>query len=363
MFKFIKWSILATFLLVILTTGTLFILHKFYFNETATYISKIVEKKTGINIKFKEARGDLFKGQLTLKDFSLKSTHPISEFNFECSGGELSTNLNLAELFTLKKINIEKINISSFKGNINKAVKEEKVANKEKLNTNPKSTEIKEFKDLIISNINIKNSHLKYSENNHLQHNIDIKKLSSPRVRGDYIVYDLLFNSDMDVEIDNFPVIITVNNISSNEKEINWTLKDIPLDMVPVFFRVPILEGKKSGIIVAKIHEKREGKTINSKWDMTLKGINLRLAGGLIPTFNLGSFLSPLKKILSIDESINFYFSVTLDEKQYHKAIEGDANEFKEIISHKIQDKLIEKIITQNSLNIPFLDQLTKPQD
>lgn len=292
-----------------------------FFEQTLNFITKRITQKTGINIDFSSAKGNIFTGNIQFSDLKVKRLQADKD-KFDFVVGKAQVDIDMLSLILGNK-KFEHILVSDVKGKITQKTKTEqadrKATNKRKYK--PKSS-------FVINDLKFSNIDLSIAKEGKEPVNVVLEKVESSPFRSHYAVFDIFFRSNVNAKIDGHVVNITTSGTDIGRKT-RWNIDNLPVQTVSRYIdKAPLnwfTEGTVSIDMVDTWQKTAKLPDIYMDWDFKMHDIRMEAPeGGGLANKIIGAPMA--KYVNSKDGDVDLNFSFVMNEGQFGGVYSLDAS-------------------------------------
>lgn len=250
----------AFLVLFIVTLIAVLLVNLLFFEVTARGVMDILHERTGVEIKFEKAEGNLFSGTTTLHGVTIRRMHHKTS-TFDLRADVVDLDLDMTSLLTFRP-RIESLKLKGVKGKFHRKAKVWR--------TKPrKAFTVEEFSLEDIA-LNITDSS---REGPPFDVTLTVKKFHTAPFRSKLAIFDILFHSSGSGALNGSPMVVETEE-TGNITTCRWRLDDFPLELAAAYIRGPFKYISRARIDI-DIHGKRDkGGYIDTDWSMWLREID-----------------------------------------------------------------------------------------
>lgn len=296
---------------LVVTVAGVCLLNFVFFESSLRWGLGRIAKRSGIEIQFASASGNVFSGHLTLKGVTAqRDGDAVSNFNLRAE--ELAVELSVFKLFS-RTAPVEKVHLSGLKGDFHRVKTPERL----------KLRKHYEVRHLRLENIDV--AVRDSSRPKEARFVVKIDELDSQPLRSRFAVFDLLFRSNASGKIAGQPFAIRTRKTESG-RETHWEANGLPVAFVAHHLGGPF-DWLAGGTVDVRVEDKwsiAQNARIDMKWSFVLKQLSVNPPGdtsapGRLLAAAVGKYLQEHAERLEVN------FSFTLDERQFEGAASADA--------------------------------------
>ena len=333
--KKVSWlrrlSITVTTLFII-TLVLALVINFFLFETTARIVLDQVKTRTGIEVTFDSAKGNIFTGTVEMTGVKLKrEKHQNSLFDLQVE--EMSLDMDMTALITFKAV-MEELKVTGLKGTFQRVGKVKRMKPR-------KSFVIETF---IMEDIDVQFSDTTRGEKP-ITASVKVKKIQSAPFRSQMSIFDLLFNSTCNGTLEETSSFAVEKRESPEDRESRWTLNDLPLALLGEYVGGPLKLISEGSIFIEVKNRWHTGEKpgIKMDWHLVIRdikaqvpdeypntGIKRRMADGVVEYINdhLRGF--------------SFRFSLDIKEETFKNLVSFEGTGFQEALRKQLTAKLVD---------------------
>ncbi|MDO5581520.1 MAG: hypothetical protein Q4G69_10305 [Planctomycetia bacterium] len=320
--KIAVWGSSICLLIFLVPIAVFIFANSFFVSSAARMLLVPIEKKTGYEIRFEKAKGDLFSGKIELDTVSVvRKDHLVSQVDLKIK--EVMVDISWSDLKE-KRLVFEKVDLDHITG------RWEQIAKPDKL---------KPRRDYLIHDLDLSDVQIDFEDRSNAIHPFDLKlRINSAQVhsmRSDWAIYDFLSRSNVLGTVNEIPF-----QIVSTSGENQCRMSDIPADGI-FAFTGNLLNYVDTGKLDVQIIQKPlpEGK-IDMEWSLLLRDYSVRIPDSGNSKIRIA--LIPLQVFMkekAKDLPLNFHFR--LEEKIFRYSSSEELMEnIRIMISEKLMDQM-----------------------
>jgi hypothetical protein len=216
-----------------------------FFESSLRWVLARVEKRSGIQIGFTSASGNLFSGELTLKGVTARR-QGHAESNFDLQAAELSLDMAMKRILN-RTTPIEKVLLSGLEGEFHRV-------------KTPQGLKLR--KHYRVDHLRLEAVEVAVRDNSRpkeTQFTVKIDELDSQPLRSRFAVFDVLFRSTASGEIAGRPFSIRTRKTESG-RETNWEAEGLPVALVAHHLGGPFDSLEGGTVDVLEYREQRSNR-------------------------------------------------------------------------------------------------------
>lgn len=337
-FKYIFYILSGLFFSSIIT---LYVANSFFFQPIMKNIFGRLSERTHIDMHYSSIQGNLFTGNFEIDKLRFtKRASDITDFDIEIDN--VIVKAPLLNAILSKKIQLLKI--EGINGQINLVRKVEK--DDENIIHTLKKQKIqnkKARKKFIVENLKVDAGKLILTKQNSQPLDITINKINVLAFRNEYMVFDLLFRTNIDLSINDHTLSIN-KKLVDDTYETNFILSDFPVNIIADYVdKVPFNLFQK-GTISIEINNKQkvQKKSVMTQWNINLSDVTAKVPDDM-PFVQKVIAKQIVNYINKNNDDKNVSFKLSLDEGQFQADASSDAKNLWNIISKNLLEQLILK--------------------
>lgn len=273
--KNIRWLRRVTVIFTVLFILTLIIalvINTFLFEQTTRLVLGKVKSRTGIDVTFDSARGNIFAGTVHMKGVGLKrEKHPKSHFDLKAK--EISLDMDMTALITFQRV-IEELRINGLRGTFRRVGKIKR---------------LKPRKPYVIKNLLLEDMDIMFSDSTRatgreepLVLSLKIDKMQSAPFRSRLSIFDILFRSTGSGKVEHRFFSIKKKELRTGEGgESLWTLDSLPVELVGAYIGGPfrLISGGGISLEVKNRWQIGGGPGMEMAVNLLIRDIKARIPG------------------------------------------------------------------------------------
>jgi hypothetical protein len=333
--KKVSWlrrlSITVTTLFII-TLVLALVINFFLFETTARIVLDQVKTRTGIEVAFDSAEGNIFTGTVQMTGVKLKrEKHQNSLFDLQVE--EMSLDMDMAALITFKA-EMEELKVTGLKGTFQRVGKVKRMKPR-------KSFVIEKF---IMEDIDVQFSDTTRGERP-VSAAVKVDKMQSAPFRSKMSIYDILFNSTAKGTLEETSSFAIEKKESPDAMRSQWTLSDLPLELIGEYVGGPLKLISEGSIFIEVQNQRHSGEKpgIKMDWHLVIRdikaqipeeypdtGIKRRMADRVVEYINDHS------------REFSFHFSLDIKEETFKNLVSFEGTGFQEALRKQLTAKLVD---------------------
>ena len=274
--------------LFIITLVLALVINFFLFETTARIVLDQVKTRTGIEVAFDSAKGNIFTGTVQMTGVKLKrEKHQNSLFDLQVE--KMSLDMDMTALITFKAV-MEELKVTGLKGTFQRVGKVKHLKPR-------KSFVIEKF---IMEDIDVQFSDTTRGEKP-VTAAVKVDKMQSAPFRSQMSIFDLLFNSTCSGTLEETSSFAIEKKESPEDKKSQWTLNDLPLALLGEYVGGPLKLISEGSIFIEVKNRWHTGEKpgIKMDWHLVIRdikaqvpdeypntGIKRRMADGVVEYIN-----------------------------------------------------------------------------
>ncbi|UQZ90274.1 hypothetical protein C4J81_14110 [Deltaproteobacteria bacterium Smac51] len=323
--------------ILLLLLAVVTIINLFFFAPFTRWTLGPLEKRAGISVDFREARGSLITGQFNFTGLTAARTGGL-ESGFRIGVDSVSLDISMIDLLK-RKVVFEELKVSGVEGSWERQSRNQKTLNPRR------AFHLNNFQ---LTGANISIGSPGAAQNDVVSLRLD--NLSAPSLRSDLLVFDLFFRSEISGAFNGRQFSIGSRTDQAGGRASYWRAEDIPLESVSQIIDGPLKWFKKGRLTVDINSSLQDGdNTALMVWNLKLSDIRLEAPEGSSLKTRLS--MTPLTALLNgRTEPLDLSFQLKLNPDDLKFAT---ASYLVNILKEALGDGLI------NSL-IGFKDKIVK---
>jgi hypothetical protein len=319
-------------ILFIITLVLALVIHFFLFEPCARIVLDQVKTRTGIEVAFDSAKGNIFTGTVQMTGVKLKrEEHQNSLFDLQVE--EMSLDMDMAALITFKAV-MEELKVKGLKGTFQRV---------------GKVKHLKPRKSFIIENFILEDIDVQFSDTTRgekpVTAAVKVDKMQSAPFRSRLSIFDLLFNSTCNGTLEETSSFAIEKKESPEDRESQWTLNDLPLALIGEYVGGPLKLISEGSIFIEVQNQRYTGEKpgIKMDWRLVIRdikaqvpdeypdtGIKRRMADGVVEYINDHS------------REFSFRFSLDIKEETFKDLVSFEGTGFQEALRKQLTAKLVD---------------------
>jgi hypothetical protein len=294
------------------------VINFFLFEPTARVVLDQVKTRTGIEVTFDSAKGNIFSGVVQMTEVKIKrENHLHSQFDLQAE--KIFLNMDMTAIINFKAV-IEDLKVTGMKGSFQRVGKVRR---------------LKPRKSFIIENFILEDVDIQFSDMTRGEEpvtaSVKITSMQSTPFRSQLSIYDIFFNSIVKGTLEE------TSSLAIEKKE--WTLDQLPLTLIGQFLGGPfrLISGGNVFIKVKNQWHDRGKSVINMDWHLVIRDIKAKVPEGYPDT---GIKRKMADRVVSyINEysrEFSFGFSLDIDEQTFKDLVSFEGTGFQEAIRKKM---------------------------
>jgi hypothetical protein len=333
--KKVSWlrrlSITVTTLFIISLVLAL-VINFFLFETTARIVLDQVKTRTGIQVAFDSATGNIFTGTVQMTGVKLKrEKHQNSLFDLQVE--EMSLDMDMTALITLKAV-MEELKVTGLQGTFQRVGKVKRMK--------PRKPFI--IKKFIMEDIDVQFSDTTRGEKP-VTAAVKVQKMQSAPFRSQLSIYDILFNSIAKGTLEEASSFAIEKKEAAESRESRWTLSELPLALIGRYVGGPLKLISEGSVFIAVENQRQTGEKpgIKMDWHLVIRdikaqvpeeypdtGIKRRMAERVVEYINDHS------------REFSFRFSLDIKEETFKNLVSFEGTGFQEALRKQLTAKLVD---------------------
>ena len=314
----VKWlrrlSIIFTAIFLV-TLALSLVVNFFLFEPTARVVLDQVKTRTGIDVTFASAKGNIFTGTVTLQGVKCKrENHETSRFDIQAK--EIDLDMDMIALLSWRTV-MEDLKITGLTGTF------------QRIGT---VKHLKPRKAFEIENFILEDCDLVFSDStrgkNAISIPVKIKKLQSTPFRSYWSIYDILFNSTGSGTLGEQSDFTIYKKESPEGKETWWTFNDLPLETLAAYVGGPFNLISEGGVFLEMQNQRVSGEkpAMLMNFHLAVREVKARVPESYPESGmrrNMAERLVTFINEHSQDMSFNFSFQISEATLKFAVSLEG----------------------------------------
>ncbi|NSX53248.1 hypothetical protein [Parasulfitobacter algicola] len=228
-----------------------------------------IEKRTDYEIEYTGASGDIFTGQLTIRDLEIRDRTGLRDTGLMMGFAEnLEIDVNMWTLLS-RDVVIEKLVLNDAVGTIVLPPKREKQnTDRSQRDGEPRRKRGFTVNDLAFSDISIIAIGADQKS-----HSLQIAQATSQPFRSHMAVFDLFLRSNLDANVNDVPLVVRTTVLSEYGRRTEWRFDDVPVTTAASFVDRAPFTWLNGGTISAHVQDEWDltDDYIDMDWQLDLK--------------------------------------------------------------------------------------------
>lgn len=305
----------ALFLIIIVF---LLAVNTLLFEPTAQFVISKIEGKTGIEISYASARGDVFSGEVEFSGLHVQR-QGHEKLDFDITAQKIGLNINVFSLLSTP-ITIDELTIDGVSGDLI-----DKRIQKEPSETKTPNEKLKAKKSFIIRDLEINDVTLDVRKNDNEPLVLAIEKIHSAPFRSQYAVFDTFFRSNIEARLNNHKVTISTEEVRDG-RSTKWHLDNFPVNLIKTYVNKAPFSWFESGNIDVLVEDKWQYGTnaeIEMDWSLQLKDVLVKAPEDASVFSKAAAF--PIVSYINKRGDVDLNFALLMNEKQFESTASLDA--------------------------------------
>jgi hypothetical protein len=319
-------------ILFIITLVLALVIHFFLFEPCARLVLDQVKTRTGIEVVFDSAKGNIFNGTIQMKGVKLKrEKHQNSLFDLHAE--ELSLDMDMAALITFKAV-MEELKVKGLKGAFQRVGKVKR---------------LKPRKSFIIENFILEDIDVQFSDATRgekpVTAAVKVDKMQSAPFRSQLSIYDILFNSTTKGTLEEMSSFAIEKKESSETNESGWTFNDLPLALIGEYVGGPLKLISEGSVFIEVQNQRHTGEKpgIKMDWHLVTRDIKARVPEEY-PDTGIKRRMADrvVEYINEHSREFSFRFSLDINEETFKDLVSFEGTGFQEALRKQLTAKLVD---------------------
>lgn len=333
--KKVSWlrrlSITVTALFII-TLVLALVINFFLFETTARIVLDQVKTRTGIQVAFDSAKGNIFTGTVQMTGVKLKrEKHQNSLFDLHVE--EMSLDMDMTALITFKAV-MEELKVTGLKGTFQRVGKVRRM---------------KPRKSFIIENFILEDIDVQFSDTSRgekaITASVKVDKMQSAPFRSQMSIYDILFNSTAKGTLEKTSFFAIEKKESKDAGKSRWTLNELPLELLGEYIGGPLKLISEGSVFIEVQNQwqEREKPGIKMDWHLVIRDIKAQVPDEYPDTGMKRRMADRVVEYIN-DHSREFSFRFNLDikEETFKDLVSFEGTGFQEALRKQLTAKLVD---------------------
>jgi hypothetical protein len=312
-----------------ITVTTLFIIT---LEPCARIVLDQVKTRTGIEVAFDSAKGNIFTGTVQMTGVKLKrEKHKNSLFDLQVE--KMSLDMDMTALITFKAV-IEELKVNGMIGTFQRVGKVKRM---------------KPRKSFIIENFMMEDIDVQFSDTSRgekpITASVKVKKMQSAPFRSQMSIYDILFNSTAKGTLEETSSFVIEKKESPEDRKSQWTLNDLPLALLGEYVGGPLKLISEGSVFIEVQNQWQEGKKpgIKMDWHLVIRDIKAQVPDEYPDT---GMKRRMADRVVSYindhSREFSFRFSLDIKEETFKNLVSFEGTGFQEALRKQLTAKLVD---------------------
>jgi len=333
--KKVSWlrrlSITVTILFVISLVLAL-VINFFLFETTARIVLDQVENRTGIQVAFDSAKGNIFTGTVQMTGVKLKrENHQNSLFDLQVD--EMSLDMDMTALIAFKAV-IEELKVTGLRGTFQRVGKVERLKPR-------KSFVIEKF---IMEDLDVQFSDTTRGEKP-VTAVVKVDKMQSVPFRSQLSIYDILFNSTAKGTLEETSSFTIEKKESPKDNKSRWTLSELPLALIGEYVGGPLKLISGGSVFIEVQNQRHTGEKpgIKMDWHLVIRDVKAQVPGEY-PDTGIKRRMAErvVEYINDHSREFSFRFSLDIKEETFKDLVSFEGTGFQEALRKRLTAKLVD---------------------
>lgn len=333
--KKVSWlrrlSITVTALFII-TLVLALVINFFLFETTARIVLDQVKTRTGIEVAFDSAKGNIFTGTVQMTGVKLKrEKHQKSLFDLQVE--EMSLDMDMTALITFKAV-MEELKVKGLKGTFQRVGKVKRLK--------PRKPFI--IKSFIMENIDVQFSDTTRGEKP-VTAVVKVDKMQSAPFRSKMSIYDILFNSTAKGTLEEASSFTIEKKESPDAMRSRWTLFDLPLELIGEYVGGPLKLISEGSIFIEVENQRQTGEKpgIKMDWYLVIRDIKAQVPDEYPDTGIKRKMADRVVEYINNHPGeFSFRFSLNIKEETFKNLVSFEGTGFQEALRKQLTAKLVD---------------------
>lgn len=293
-----------------------------FFDPILRYGLARAEEKTGVEINYDAARGNLLAGRVALEGVTMRRAKG-SGLDFDLSARQAEVNVALLTLLD-GEVRIEHARVEGVRGRLDLPEKKE---------GNAGDVERREKRAFRIDDLGVKDVALNIVPRGQEGYPLMIAQAEVMPLRSRTALFDLLFRSNLQAEVAGQPLSVATKRITENGRETHWRFVNVEAaKLSQVMPRAP-LTWLEDGRVTVTVDDRwsLSEDWIEMDWRVAFEGIEVSLPEGL-PPMEAVVAKAFQKGVQAKGGNAAFRYKIELDQEQIALARDGDLEGFWKVL-------------------------------
>ncbi|UCH93680.1 MAG: hypothetical protein JSV88_25895 [Candidatus Aminicenantes bacterium] len=318
--------------LFIITLALALVINFFLFEPTARLVLGQVKTRTGIDVTFDSAKGNIFAGTVQMTGVKLKREKHQSSL-FDLHAEDLSLDMDMTALITFKAV-MEELKVTGLKGTFRRV---------------GKVTRMKSRKSFIIENFILEDIDLQFSDTTRgekpVTASVKVPKMQSAPFRSQLSIFDFLFNSTCNGTLEETSSFAIEKKESPEDRKSQWTLNDLPLELIGEYVGGPLKLISEGSVFIEVQNQRHTGEKpgIKMDWHLVIRDIKARVPEEYPDT---GIKRRMADRVVSYINDhpgeFSFRFSLDIKEETFKDLVSFEGTGFQEALRKQLTAKLVD---------------------
>lgn len=292
----------------------------FFFSPTVTWVAERVSGRSGIEIAFSHAQGNLFTGRLSIRGLQVERRN-TDKNEYAITTDRVELDVDVLSLI-LGDPTFSQVSLEGVGGDIWTKARNADSVSADGL---PQG-QLKPRKEFEIRSLHITNAEIELHKAGAPPVALTIDKLASTPFRSRYAIFDVFFRANIAGNINGHKILIATSG-EDDGRTTTWRLNDFPAEFVGHYVdRAPFswFESGTVDVMVDDSWSRGPAPEIDMDWRIVLKGV--RVAKPDNSSFIGRAVSRPIAHYInSRDKDVDLHFRMVMNEEQFKSKPSLDA--------------------------------------
>jgi hypothetical protein len=301
-----------------LTIGGLVLINTLFFEPAIRQVAGFVALRTGTELEFRSASGNLFTGRFAFEDISARRVSD-TKGSYNLRIDSLSGDIDMLTLL-MGPISFRTLSVDTVSGTFHE---QEKRRSGGSVDDDGRIRAKRRFR---IEDLTLRNVDVTLSKGYGAPVVLSLKSVTSMPLRSNFAVFDLLFRSNVAGQIDGHDISI-YTGIADGGRTTQWRMQDLPIASVSRFVAKPPIGWLREGTLTVSVDDRwvlGRRAEIDMDWNIRMRGARAEPRKGA-SVLEQTLALPIIAYINSKDGNIDLRFKLAMNESQFEDLVSPDA--------------------------------------